>query len=274
MLSRAVIVALAGASALCLATGAYAAAEIQTLALPRPAVGLAKPRPALAKPRPGVVIAKVKPAPAPEVEVAYQFPIYDSIVDPLTAAIRQALANAGTEGSFLDKRDAAAVAEYYTEQGYAPSWTVDGKLTDRAKAIVASIGKAADEGLDPKAYSLPVAELGQAQPAPIEAVAEADVLLSDAIVTYARHLHSGRLDPGAVSENFNYAPHLLDPLAVLATLATASDPTAAFTSYDPKHKEFAALRAELATVRDTPVDVPIVVPDGAALKLGVKDPPG
>ena len=159
MLSRAVIVALAGASALCLATSAYAAAE--SLALPRPAVGLAKPRPALAKPRPGVVAAKAKPAAAPEIEVAYQFPIYDSVVDPLTAAIRQALANAGTEGSFLDKRDAAAVAEYYAEQGYAPSWTADGKLTDRAKAIVASIGKAADEVSTRKPTTCPTCSLAK-----------------------------------------------------------------------------------------------------------------
>ena len=151
------------------------------------------------------------------VQVSVDYPIYDSVVDPLTAAIRGALAGAGTEGAFLDKRDAAAVAEYYAEQGYTV-WTADGKLTDRAKAIMARIKNAAVDGLDPAAYPLPPAQLGQAIPATVQTVADADIHSSEAIVTYARHAHSGRLDPAAVSQNFDYKPHLLDPLEVLANL--------------------------------------------------------
>ena len=79
-----------------------------------------------------------KPEARGPIQLAYDFPIYDRVIDPLTAAIRAALATAGTEGSFLDKRDAAGVAEYYAEQGYTPTWTVDGKLTERAKAVIAA----------------------------------------------------------------------------------------------------------------------------------------
>src|SRR5689334_7957279 len=107
MLSRALTVALAGVSALCIASGALAANE-PILAPPKPLLG----KPVLAKPRPAAVAAKpkAKPAAPAPVEVAAEFPVYDSIIDPETAAIRLALANAGTEGSFLDKRDAAGVA--------------------------------------------------------------------------------------------------------------------------------------------------------------------
>lgn len=268
MILRALSVALAGASVMVMT-----AASAAPLDPPRPAASVLRlPKPALAKPRPAAV-AVAKPKAAAPVELAtVQYPVYDSILDPQTAAIRAALANAGTQGSFLDKRDAAAVAEYYAEQGYTPSWTADGKLTPQALLVIAAIRKAGDEGLNPANYNLPLVQLGVAQPATPEKVAEADVQLSDAIVTYARHLHSGELDPGKVSENFDYAPHLLDPLAVLATMTTAADPLATFTSYDPKHKEFAALKAQLDEVRNQPVDVPILVPDGATLKLGVKDP--
>src|SRR5690606_4073956 len=68
---------------------------------------------------------------AEEITVALNFPIYDRLIDPMTAAIRAELATAGTEGAFLDKRDAAGVAEFYAEQGYTPTWVIDGKLSDR-----------------------------------------------------------------------------------------------------------------------------------------------
>src|SRR4051794_14525955 len=66
----------------------------------------------------------VPPAPPP-----LTFTFYDRAIDPVTAAIRDALQTAGREGAFLDKRDAAGVAEYYQEQGYAPTWTLDGRLS-------------------------------------------------------------------------------------------------------------------------------------------------
>ena len=251
MAFRALIAALAGASALAIAGGALAATPS-------------------AKAAPATKVAREVGAGV--VQASMDYPIYDSVVDPLTAAIRGALAGAGTEGAFLDKRDAAGVAEYYAEQGYTPAWTVDGKLTDRAKAIVARIGNAEVDGLDPAAYPLPSVQLGEAMPATVQAVADADVKLSEAIVTYARHAHSGRLDPSTVSANFNYPPHLVDPLEVLANLAASGDPDAALTSYNPPHPEFQALRAQLAELRNQPPDLIFVVPDGPTLKLGVKDP--
>ncbi len=268
MILRALSIALAGASMMVLT-----AASAAPLDPPRPAAPVfGLPKPALAKPKPAAVAVAKPKAVVPDVLLATQFPIYDSILDPETAAIRAALVSAGTQGSFLDKRDAAAVAEFYAERGFTPLWTAAGKLTPQALSIVAAIKKAGDEGLNPANYNLPVVQLGVAQPATAEKVAEADVLLSDAIVTYARHLHSGQLDPGAVSENFDYKPHLLDPLAVLTTMTTAADPAATFVSYDPKHKEFAALKAQLDQARNQPIDIPIQVPDGGTLKVGVKDP--
>jgi murein L,D-transpeptidase YcbB/YkuD len=270
MISRAFFAALTSAAALMLAVP-VASAQI---AQPSPPLGL--PKPALAKPKPKIVTAATtKPAkPAvlvPEIPVP-QFPIYDSILDPQTAAIRAALVDAGKQGTFLDKRDAAAVAEYYAEQGFTPSWIASGKFSTQALAIVDAIKKASDEGLDPKNYKLPIMQIGASQPATLKALAEADVTLSNAIVTYARHLHSGTLDPSTVSENFDYAPHLLDPLAVLTAMTVAADPLATFESYNPKHKEFAALKARLKEIRDDPVETPVQVADGPTLKPGAKDP--
>jgi len=150
--------------------------------------------------------AAAKPTAAP-VDVAETasvpaYTFYDRVIDPMTAAIRLELAEAGRNGSFLDKRDGAAVAEHYAEQGYAPSWIADGKLTDRAKKVVMRIASADADGLDPDAYTTPTISIGEFTPAGIIELAKADVELSLAVVTYARHAYAGRLEPSSVSPNF------------------------------------------------------------------------
>ena len=226
----------------------------------------------VAAPFTGAMAAKAKPAPVPKViDSAYDYPVYDGLIDPMNAAIRTQLSDAGTQGAFLDKRDAAGVAEYYAEQGYMPIWIGDGKLSDRAQKVIARIQQAAEDGLDASWYPLPAAELGVSQPASVKDIAAADVELSNAVVTFARNLHSGRLDPNQVSPNFSYEPHLLDPLAVLAAASTSDDEDALFTSYNPPHPEFQALRQRLAEIRDQPVATQVIIADGPTLKPGMTD---
>src|SRR5262249_32492695 len=151
------------------------------------------------------------------------------------------------EGAFLDKRDAAGVAEFYQEQGYVPTWTADGKLTDRAVAIINRLAEADTDGLDSKAYHTPPVGLGRygatVSPATL---AQADVMLSTAIVTYARQAYAGRLVPDQVSPNFGYEQHLPDPVSVLSSVAVADDPAATLAAYNPRQKEFELLRKKLA----------------------------
>jgi murein L,D-transpeptidase YcbB/YkuD len=223
-------------------------------------------------PTAGALAAKAKPVPAPKVvDSAYDYPVYDGLIDPMNAAIRSELSDAGTQGSFLDKRDAAGVAEYYAEQGYTPIWIENGKLSDRALKVIARIKEAAEDGLDPSWYQLPPVQFGALAMPTDEGIAKADVELSDAVVTFARNLHSGRLDPNTVSPNFSYQPNLLDPLAVLAAASTSDDEDGLFTSYNPQHPEFQALRQRLAEIRDQPAKTQVIVADGPTLKAGMSD---
>ncbi len=75
---------------------------------------------------PQAFAAKAKAKEAP-IEVAYDFPVYDQVIDVKTAALRSALSGAGSEGTFLQKRDAAGVAAYYAEPGLHPD--LDGRRT-------------------------------------------------------------------------------------------------------------------------------------------------
>ena len=224
---------------------------------------------AVQKPAPVVQKPVVPPVPPPP-----SFTFYDRAIDPVTAAIREALQTAGREGAFLDKRDAAGVAEYYQEQGYAPTWTLDGRLSDRAVAIINRLAEADKDGLDPKAYRTPPVGLGRygATPSPA-ALAKAEVMLSTAVVTYARQAYAGRLVPGEVSTNFGYEQHLPDPVSVLASVAAAADPAETLAAYNPPQKEFELLRQKLAELRERKdEDKPVIVPAGPALKPGMSDP--
>src|SRR5258707_2348297 len=143
----------------------------------------------------GSAFAAAKPkVPAADaaMQVSYNFPVYDRLVDPATMALRGLLADAGTQGTFLAKRDSAGVAEYYAEQGYLPTWTVDGHLTPQAERIIARLHQAEADGLNNADFPTPVIGMGSVVPADEQTAARAEIMLSTAIVRYAREAHSGR----------------------------------------------------------------------------------
>ncbi len=199
-------------------------------------------------------------------------------VPPGTAAVAQdspiqkALGTLPQDGEFLDKRDRAAVAEFYAEKEFKPAWTKDGQLTEQAKAIVLRLGKADEDGLDPAAYRTPSVGIGEYVKVDEEGLAQADVQLSLAIAAYVRHAYAGRLEPSKVSANFGYTPHLPDEIAALAEIAAAADPVAAMEAYNPPHEGYKRLRTKLAEARTAkPEERPVEVPAGATLKPGMVD---
>ena len=218
---------------------------------------------------PAGALAAEKPEAGVQV-ASYYYPVYDRAVDPATAAIRGMLATAGTEGEFVDKRDTAGVAEFYATQGYTPTWVIDGKLTERAEKLIARVHEADIDGLT-DVYRTPVIGMGSVVPVSIAAAARAEVLLSTALVKYAREAATGQLDPAEISSNFEYDRVMPDPVAVLSGLATAADPAAALAAYNPSNVEFVALRDKLAEIRGADIVRPPEVPAGRNLKLGAKD---
>jgi len=196
-----------------------------------------------------------------------------AILDPQSAAIADALAS-GVKGGILAKRDAEAIAAFYAARGNQPVWIADGAFTPAARDLMARIGRAADDGLDPADYALPFAEVGLYLDAREEKIARAELQLSQAVAAYARHAYSGRVTPSEITSNFSYK---LNPPAaddVLSLVSASSDPVATLAAYNPPQPEFAALRAELARLRATEAvaALPPVVPEGALLKPGMNDP--
>ena len=207
-----------------------------------------------------------------KVVLASYYTTGDRAVDPMSEAIRAILINAGGQGDFLEKKDVGALNAFYRAQSYAPSWIMDGKLTERALAVIARIKAADTDGLDPSVYHLPHVQIGVAMPATPEALAHAEVMLSQAVVDYVHDAHSGRLDPADVSQNFDYEPHIADPVVALNKISMADDAAKVLASYNPQNPEFQALREKLAEARAAKNSLPPIIPAGSNLKLGMKDP--
>ena len=186
-----------------------------------------------------------------KVVLASYYTTGDRAVDPMSETIRAILINAGGQGDFLQKKDVGALNAFYRAQSYAPSWIMDGKLTERALAVIARIKAADTDGLDPSVYHVPHVQIGVAMPATPEALAHAEVMLSQAVVDYVHDAHSGRLDPADISQNFDYQPHIADPVVALNKISMADDAAKVLASYNPQNPEFQALREKLTEARAT-----------------------
>ena len=160
----------------------------------------------------------------------------------------------------------------------APSlrWLYEGRSgsalwRDRVDAVIAVLGDAGTEGLDPSAYYTNAIATRRADRS-TEGQAALDVLVSDAVLRYARDVRYGRIRPRTTADAaFEPAP---DPATVVWVVVQARDVTEALRALPPPHPEYRALRAALADHRALLVgglSWPLV-PDGPTIRPGMSDP--
>lgn len=171
--------------------------------------------------------------------------------DPVTAALRDRMTRRAKAADPRVEKDRQAIAEAYASRGYTPLWSAGGQLTPAARALIDRLNHADADGLDPRAYPTPAPDLGLATPAKPDSLVDADLQLSQSVVTYARQAMIGRLDPQAINANIGYSLQAPDAVQSLLAVAAAADPAAALASYNPPHAGFQRLRAELARLRAT-----------------------
>jgi len=200
-------------------------------------------------------------------------PAPEPALEPINAAIRDML-TAEKKPAFLSARDLSGLTAFYEVRGYFPAWVAEGRLTERAKALVRRISEADSDGLDASAYVLPPVMIGEDGKATPLSLAQVELLTSQAILSYAADAEAGRVDPAKLSRDFGYKRHLPDPIQVLTAVQLASDAPAQLAEYNPPHPEFAALRDKLAELRASQAKAaaPVPVPEGPSLKPGMIDP--
>ena len=166
------------------------------------------------------------------------------------------------------KKDRTPIETFYSNRNYAPFWITDGKVNARATAAIAYLRHVDADGLDPADYPAPnFAALS----APGD-LADAEIKLTAAVVTYAHHASVGRVHWSRVSNDIEYSTPAAEPGDVLAAIAGAGDVTATLDSYEPQTSGYRALKAKLAEMRTGKFDrskAPIA--SGPVLKVGMAD---
>jgi L,D-transpeptidase YcbB len=167
-----------------------------------------------------------------------------------------------------------AVRAFYAARAYVPMWVGPRGTRDGARDLLAAICDAEAEGLRPSDYRADQLERalsaidGEAEdPA---ALAEAETLLSLALVRYGIHLATGRIPPQQAG--WSTARRELNAAEVL-WLADEGHVKKALAALEPKHEQYAKLKEALRELRTLEATGSWPeVPRGEAIEPGARDP--
>jgi murein L,D-transpeptidase YcbB/YkuD len=186
-------------------------------------------------------------------------------LDPADRAVAEKIRDllaAKSDAIFPSKSERMAVESFYQNQTLAPLWLERGVANARATAVIARLKDADADGLDVSDYRTPnFAGLGP------DALAEADLKLTQTVLTFARHLQAGRFPYKRVSQNNIQLPQAPpEPAAILAKIVSAADAGKALDEFSPPHEAYQKLKVKLAEMRAKPAGARPEVGDGPVLE--------
>src|SRR6266545_49388 len=82
-----------------------------------------------------------------------------------------------------------------------------------------------------------------------DALAEADLKLTQTVLTYARHVQAGRFPYTRVSRNIELPQPAPEPADILNAIVATQDADKALDAFSPRHEEYKKLKAMLAELR-------------------------
>lgn len=162
-----------------------------------------------------------------------------------------------------------ALVAFYTARGNQPAFTSGNHVSPLGQVALDQFAAAAVEGLNPADYAVPALppKANDAQ------IAETELRIAAATLTYARHVQSGRFDPKTISKDVDPSPTVPDPAAVLAVVSGSPNPRAAFESFAPQYDEYKLLKVQLAKLMaEGRGATQAQVPAGPMLRPGDSDP--
>jgi murein L,D-transpeptidase YcbB/YkuD len=246
-----------------------APAPAETASAPAPEAAqaaAATPAPTAA---PAAAAATPAPTPQPD-QTAAQPAAPASTLSTADAAIADQLRTMSSgkfDKDIGNKKDRIVIDAFYSGRDYAPLWITDGKPNEQAKAAINYLHRVDTDGLDPADYVTP--DFASTDPA---ALAEAEIKLSMAAITYAHHAAVGRVHWSRVSPDISYDVKAPEPSDVLAAMVEAKDTAAALDSFEPQMPQYRALKAKLAEYRAGKSDPSKPqIASGPAPKIGAED---
>src|SRR5262249_27036380 len=219
-----------------------AAAPVEQTAAPAPAAAA----PAAAAPAEEVATPALAAEPVAVAEQAVPADPLASL-DPADRAIAEKMRDllaATSDKIFVSKKERAAAEAFYQSRNFLPLWLDKGVENAHATSAIARLKHADADGLEVSDYKTPnFAGLGS------DALAEAELKLTQAVLTYARHVQAGRFPYTRVSRNIELPQAVPETADVLGTIAAASDAGKALDTFSPQHQEYQKLKAMLAELR-------------------------
>ena len=192
---------------------------------------------------------------------------------PLEAAVKSALdkliASDVRVTTAERRKEHRAIAFFYASHGFGPIWSRDGKAVDAVDSILKRLAHDRDDGLS--VAGVPKALIAQGG---LENIAESELALTEAVVSYARQATGSRVDPRSISPLIGQRPELADPADVLDMLTVAGTSAGdKLQGLNPIEPRYVALRDKLASMRAARLpDGSTPVPEGPILHVGMHDP--
>ncbi len=191
-----------------------------------------------------------------------------AVAEPVVAEMQKRLAAPALR--IADRElNLVALKAVYAPRGHKPVWN---QIPPAARSQLLDVLRTADrDGLNPQAFELPAIEARLADATP-GALAEADLLLSDALMRYAAAMRGHRLGADAFDDDWKLRPEPFDARQFLAQAVKGGDPLAAVTQLVPPYAGYVALRDALARYRAlAQAGGWPSVPAGPSLKPGMED---
>ncbi|HXC03614.1 MAG TPA: L,D-transpeptidase family protein [Bacteroidia bacterium] len=144
----------------------------------------------------------------------------------------------------------------YDKPHAAGFWTHFGKLNQRADTFLALLRQARTYGLYPATYQVKLIDslLSTAHDSKTNKfnavnLAQSDLLLSDAFLTFAVHLHCGRLSKDTILPEFRISQFNLNLDSLFLLTLEKGTFRACFDSLEPKQEQYKLLKKELSNYR-------------------------
>ena len=165
---------------------------------------------------------------------------------------------------------------HYQTTAYRGLW-IDASGDDtKAKALVDALNRAGEHALPSAKYNTPLlrAALDGARGGDSNAIAAAEIALTNAFLIYARDLSSGLLEPRRIDRDLHVFPERPQAPVLLAALARTSDAAAFLANLAPRHPHYDGLKAELNTLVSLGVSGAwgAEAPKGGSIRLGQRGP--
>lgn len=186
----------------------------------------------------------------------------------IKSELARAMANARSESLKQRLQDIDA---HYARSLYAPIWVQGNRPTAKAEAMVDALNLSYEDGLHPDDYDAfeLFSKLGATDTA---GLADLEVHLTTATVSYAQHMHGGRLNPREVNREIVIYPKDISADAILANIRKTKNLKAYLRLLAPRTQRYERLRQAIAVFRRIEANGGwSKVPEGPALKPGATD---